>query len=375
MNLPEYKLIGQPYKIACHGRPSRHFYQGYRLLPNGKLQKAPCCPDKLVSQRKAVHYVEQHIGKKLRDPVVIHAATSITEHLQTYQESLTADKCNGKYIRMTLTRIQLVCKALKWRLISDIDGLTLKNWVAKQNWSLKTAKDYIAHCKAFTRFLFIHNRAETDPLARTTLAIKGDALKRTTRKRRCIAQEEFQRVLIAAANGPDVQGLSGEQRRMLYLLTAATGFRAHECWSLTPRSFDLDSERPSVMVDCTISKRRRYDTQELQSDVAEEFRRWLVGKDPDRPLWEGWWWSHASDMVQVDLKVAGVPFKTEAGFLDFHALGRVQYVTHLVATSAPLTLVQRIARLSSPALLDRYYRPGDADRSEVINALPALATG
>jgi integrase len=372
MNLPEYKLVGTPYKLACHHKPSRNYYQPYRLMPNSKLLKAPCCADKQTSQRRAVHFVEQHIRKNLRDPIVIHANTLITEHLKTYQESLEADKCDPKYVKMVLYRIKRVCKSQKWKIVQDMDGLALKNWVAKQKWALKTAKDYVAHCKAFTHFLFMNNRAEVDPLARTTLVVKGDLLKATTRKRRCITLEEFSRLLVAAANGPEAHGLTGEQRRMLYLLTAATGFRAGECSSITPRSFNLD-DHPTVMIDCTISKRRRYDCQELQADVAGEFRRWLVGKDPDKRLWDSWWWSHASDALQIDLKAAGIEFKTPEGVIDFHAVGRVQFITRVVGTAAPVALVLRIARLSTPALLDRYYKPSDSARAEVIAALPVLA--
>ena len=372
IRLPEYKLVGGPYKLACHHKPSKNYYQAYRLPPNRKIHKAPCCADKQTSQRKAIRYVEQHIRKNLRDPATIYANTPISEHLKIYAESLNADHCNPKYIKMVLYRIKRVCKAQKWRLVSDFDGLVLKNWVAKQKWAMKTAKDYVAACKAFTHFLFLHNRAEIDPLARTTLAVKGDLLKRTTRKRRCITLEEFQRLLVAAASGPEAHGLSGEQRRMLYLLTASTGFRAQECASITPRSFNLDDDQPIVMVDCTISKRRRFDVQELQADVADEFCRWLVDKDPDERLWPGWWWSHGSDMLQIDLKAAGVEFKTAEGVVDFHAVGRVQYITHIVNTSCPLALALRIARLSTPTLLERCYKPSDSARSEVIAALPSL---
>jgi hypothetical protein len=105
------------------------------------------------------------------------------------------------------------------------------------------------------------------------------------------------------------------------------------------------------MVDYTISKRRRHDVQELQKGVADEFRRWMVGKKPDSPLWPGWWWNHAADMLKVDLKAAGIEFRTPGGVIDFHAVGRVQFITQLVSTAAPLALVQRIARFTRSVTL------------------------
>jgi hypothetical protein len=370
--LPEYVLVGTPYKLACHHKPSRNYYQAYRL--DGRLLKAPCCADKQTANRKTIAYVEAHIRKHLTktDPVAIHASTTIVEHLKVYEASLTADKCNEKYVKMAMARIKRLSKALGFKRIKDVDGLRLKTWVAKQSCALKTARDNLAGFKALMRFLFLNNRIETDPLARTTLAIKGDLLKRTTRKRRCITPAEFAKLLVAAKNGKETHGLTGEQRRMLYLCSASTGFRAQECSSLSPRSFSLDDDRPVVILDCRISKRRRHDVQELRKDVAEEFRRWIADKPADEPLWGGWWWSHASDMLQVDLKTAGIEFKTEAGVIDFHAVGRVHFITRLVATSAPLPLVQRVARLSSAHLLDRYYRPADQDRRDVVESMPSV---
>jgi hypothetical protein len=82
MNLPEYRLVGTPYKLACHHKPSKNYYQPYRLLPKGPLLKAPCCAGRQTSQRRAVAYVEQHIRGNLRDPATIYAATTISEHLK-----------------------------------------------------------------------------------------------------------------------------------------------------------------------------------------------------------------------------------------------------------------------------------------------------
>ena len=372
MNLPEYKLVGSPYKVACHGKHSKCYYQGYRLLPGGKLQKAPCCIDKQTSQRKAVAYVEAHIRKHQSDPVAIYAATTINDHLKTYEEAMHAEHRHPKYVKMTMTRLRRICKLLGFKFVKDIDGLRLKAWASKQAITIKTARDHVAAMKAFTRFLFMNNRAESDQLGRTTLAVKGDLLKASNRKRRCITPEEFQRLLVAAADGAEIHGLTGSQRRMLYIITASTGFRAQECGSLTPRSFNLDDDQPTVMIDCTISKRRKFDVQEIREDVAELFREWLDGKPADEKLWPGWWWSHAADMLTVDLMAADVERETPEGIVDFHAVGRVHFITKLVATSAPVPLVQRIARLSSAALLDRYYKPGDQARRDVVDAMPSV---
>ena len=56
--LPEFRLIGSPVKIKVRGVPIATYYQHYRLPPDRKVKRAPCCRDKQLSQRRAVKYVE-----------------------------------------------------------------------------------------------------------------------------------------------------------------------------------------------------------------------------------------------------------------------------------------------------------------------------
>jgi len=55
--------------------------------------------------------------------------------------------------------------------------------------------------------------------------------------------------------------------------------------------------------------------------------------------------------------------------VDFHAL-RHTHVTNLVRTGAPLAEVQRIARLSTPTLLDRYHHSDQDEHQAIIGKLP-----
>ena len=57
---------------------------------------------------------------------------------------------------------------------------------------------------------------------------------------------------------------------MLYTLAVSTGLRAGEIRSLTPTSFDLDADSPTVTVAAAYSKRRREDVQPIRGDFAME---------------------------------------------------------------------------------------------------------
>ena len=56
--------------------------------------------------------------------------------------------------------------------------------------------------------------------------------------------------------GRSVRGVCGRDRAVLYRLAVGTGFRAGELASLTPESFDLDADPPTVTILAAYSKRR-----------------------------------------------------------------------------------------------------------------------
>lgn len=96
--------------------------------------------------------------------------------------------------------------------------------------------------------------------------------------RRPLQEEEFSRLLDAAATGPNVEGLPGTDRVMLYIMAAWTGFRRAELASLTLRSLDLDADSATVRVEASDSKRRRTDEIPLHPVVVERLQEWLGTK-------------------------------------------------------------------------------------------------
>jgi integrase len=82
-----------------------------------------------------------------------------------------------------------------------------------------------------------------------------------------------------------MHNMPGPDRAMAYRVALGTGFRAKELRSLTPASFDLDADPPTVTVTAGYSKRRRLDVQPIRPDLAELLRPWLAkyGRD-EHPL-------------------------------------------------------------------------------------------
>jgi len=78
------------------------------------------------------------------------------------------------------------------------------------------------------------------------------------RRRRALFAEESSALVNAAAIGPPVQGVTGSDRTMLYVLAAWTGYRRKELASLMRGSFKLAANLPTVTVTAAYSKRWRF---------------------------------------------------------------------------------------------------------------------
>ena len=125
---------------------------------------------------------------------------------------------------------------------------------------------------------------------------------------------------------------------MLYRFAAMTGLRASELASLTPASFDLAADTPTVTLEAACSKHRREDVLPLHPDLVARLRQWLTERErqpdglrsvlafdrssdvkPER-LFPGTWPDKAAEMFRIDLEAAGIGYATDAGIADFHSL-------------------------------------------------------
>jgi integrase len=243
--------------------------------------------------------------------------------------------------------------------------------------SIKTSNLYLDAIKGFAAWLVLDRRAADNPLAH----LSGGNVKLDRRHdRRALSLEELRAVLLAAATSKvSFRGLSGADRRVLYLTACATGFRAEELACLRPESFDLDAEPPLAVLGAAETKNRKGATQPLSADVAEALRCYMEGRPSGNPLWPGNWWKKGADMLRIDLDAAGVPYVVEGTdgplYADFHAL-RHSYIALLEKSGATLKEAMQLARHSDPKLTMAVYgRAQLHDLGRAVERLPDLMTG
>jgi integrase len=302
----------------------------------------------------------------------------LAEHLADFRRSLEAKGDTTGHIDLTMTRLARTLAACNVQRLGDISPSAVAAAVASlrdSGLSLRTCNGYLRAVKTFSRWAWRDGRTPSDAAA-PLVAYNTEADRR--RQRRALSPGDFTRLVQAAEAGPEVEGVSGPDRAVMYILAGWTGFRRRELASLTPRSFDFATTPATLTLAAAYAKNRRADTLPLHPAVVMRLRAWLASRataDPDAPLFPlrtpGGCWRKTSKMVRLDLERAGLPYVDEDGaFADFHA-HRHMFISNLGKAGVPLATAQKLARHSDPKLTANIYTHlGISDKAAAVEMLP-----
>jgi integrase len=332
--------------------------------------------DRRLAERKA-----QEIERQLElgnDPALLDQARRrpIAEHLADFEESLRAKGCSEGHLDTITARLRKLMEGCRIRTLADVNPSAIESWLSRrqreQGMSAQTRKHYAVHALQFGRFIHAGGRAARNPFAglRTNVNVENDR----RRRRRSLTPGECQRLLaVAATSKRRLGGMTGPDRKIFYSVALSSGLRRNELGSLTPESFQLDADPPTVTVEGVWTKNRKTATLPLRQDLAAELREWLRGKPAGKPLFpvKG---RKRRAMLRADLKAAGIEPVVDGRVIDLHAL-RVSFITHLSLGGVPLAVAQKLARHSDPRLTSNVYTSLSlAELQRAVQALPPTGT-
>lgn len=363
--------------MASFRRKGNVWYYRYVDGAGRKVERAGCSIKSVTEEMaRAAEAEAAKIREGLIDPAdqarIKHDRNSIIDHIDAWRDDMSARGVAEPHPALVHGRVVRIVELAGIKRISDISPSRVQSAVQAildTGVSLRTIHHYISNAKQFSRWLLRDGRAKTDPLAFMT---KPNPDTDRRHERRALSADELARLFAATREGKTAGGLSPVDREALYRIAAGTGFRLSELRSLTPESFDLDAEPPTVTIEAGYSKRRRRDVQPIRRDLAETIREWLDGKPARVAMFDVCRPEKSAKMLRVDLEAAGIDYRDASGrVVDFHAL-RHSYISALARSNAPVKIVQSLARHSNVNLtMSVYAHVALYDQKSALEALPA----
>ena len=215
----------------------------------------------------------------------VTAASSLEALLDRFTGALQARERTGKHVKLVRSRAWRVFEGCGFKTWSDLDGLTLEQYLHRQRTegkqlSGKSSNHTLAACKQFTRWCVEQGIASRDPFA---IVRPVNARLDVRRERRALSDEELVALIETTHSSPDLNGMAGPLRALVYRLAAETGLRANEIQSIRAGDFDLGAEQPHVALPATATKNRREAWIPLRPDTASDVAPYLRGKLPAAP--------------------------------------------------------------------------------------------
>lgn len=327
------------------------------------------CPRKLLEKLVEWGVLPQermNIGKQL------------TQHLEEWKNALLAkgtgaERAHTSYIR-TFNTFE-ACGFQMWSMIDAVHvAQQLSDWRDSGRISTQTSNHYIQSMKQFCKWMVDNGRATVSPLRLLTKITVTS--KRRELMRRALTDEEFGRF----ANAPLIHSapyneLDGFTRATMYITVRRTGLRWSELRSLCRNAFELTDRTPKVFIQDDDEKHPRGIPLPLKTDAVEMLKKYFAlypGKPEDRafPMPSR---NVGAEIVRHDLRLAGIPYRSEDGLIfDFHAI-RGQLATDMARAGIPPQKTQKAMRHGDINLTMRYYTHlTTEDQRSALEQLPPM---
>ncbi len=258
--------------------------------------------------------------------------------------------------------------------------------------SNRTVQAYLTAVKSFTRWLVHDDRLVSDPLAGVR---KPNPCKDVKLKRRALLHEEWWWLRGSAEHGPELEGLKGAERALLYAVALQTGLRINELDSLTVGQLHLTATPPYLLLNGCQTKNANAARQFLNPDVAQPLLKYIDQRPPEEQVFplteharlakairadlakarEMWLDEAKSDPAEMKKRMRSdflLEVNHEGGRLDFHAL-RHTCGAWLAMNGVNVKVVQEVMRHSTITLtMDTYGHLFPGKESDAIASMPPL---
>lgn len=268
----------------------------------------------------------------MTDPRKEHLERTASEHLEEFLPIMRAKGKSAKDKDRKEAILRGFVKGLK--TLSDLSHSAVDRYLAALKGSAGNKKKHLSAISIWVCWLLKKDRIGINPLDRVDVPSGGQR----TKERRALTVAQIQKLLDSTRNRPItafVERYGGEisnpirtkleargrERALIYKTAVYTGLRLGEIASLRPCHFELNRKPfPRLEIPGKVTKSGQKARLLLVPSFAVELAKWIRDskKGPDDQLFHV---PQASvRIMQKDLKLAGIPYRTSQGDADFHSL-------------------------------------------------------
>ncbi len=316
-------------------------------------------PDKRSADAARLQRTLEERGVVERDVPDKHQERPILDVISDWHADIVHRGRTSRHAALSRSRAALLLDKAGVSCLRQLSAQRVQAALGELDASLGTRNHYLRAAKSLSRWCWFQGWLESDPLAGLR---RYNAEVDRRRERRALTDAEIVKLLAA----------SDPERCIVYRIALGSGLRLSEIRSLTPDSFALDAEPPTITVEAGYSKHRRRDVQPVARDLAEAVRPFVERARAGGPLFDLQVrvWCRAAQYLRRDLRAAGIPYRTEAGYVDFHSL-RHTYITRLVRSGVSPATARLLARHTDVNLtLKAYTHLGVVDTARAVPSLP-----
>jgi integrase len=402
--------VGARHRIPAFTDSEASAEFGRKVEQLANLKAAKLEPSKDFSDwvsTLAPEHLERLASIGIIDGARVAVLKPIPEHIEDWRQALQDRGTSALQARQVAHRVYRVLvgplpgtkrgrkpqnvPGCRFRILPEIDGEAVQACLAalrrpsakledgkripvKAELSAQTSNHYLQACKSFVTWCVEVDRMIRNPLSGLSPLPEKVVKAGAKHARRVLREEEAAKLLDHTAGESERYGMPGAERALLYRVAIETGLRAGELEALTVGNLDLKSKPPAIWLGDGKPKSGKDADIPLLEDTAALLLAHVANRLPSARVFKMPKPYLLANMIEADLKAAGLEYKNAAGrFADFHAL-RHCTATYLLNRGVSPMAVRDIMRHADLKTTMRYAaRTLLVKRQEAIEALPRFS--
>ena len=301
--------MGSLYKRGDCGGKKGDYHASYIDHTGKRVRRSTGVSDKQVASEilakwKADARLREHgIIDHSAERIAGERGKSVEHHLAEWKNSKLTDGASVGHIDDTMRLVRAVADYGKWQTLSDMVDTDLEAYAAKLKEigrSARTIQKLVTALKQFGKWCSDNDRLLKNPFAKV-----GKPNPETDRRltRRMVLPTEWPWLIKVLPTAPFQNGLSGNERAILYRVAIETGLRVQELIAMNRGKLHLAAKPPFVLCKAAGTKNRKDAQQFISVQLASDLKTLVKSRSATDSVFP-FERTHSSGVLRDDMALA-----------------------------------------------------------------------